>query len=142
MKYVRVFFVFGVGCLVYTAVELLWRGRTYAAMSVAGGLSLTVICFVRDLYAPTVPSAVRCMSDAFFVCVIEYLFGFVFNIVLGMKMWDYSGLPFNIYGQICPTYFILWLFLCALGDRLCLGIELLFARLTKNDRGDDFGEAA
>ena len=29
--------------------------------------------------------------------------------VVGLDVWDYSGMPGNILGQICPQYMLLWL---------------------------------
>ena len=42
------------------------------------------------------------------VTAIEFIFGVVFNIWLKMGVWDYSNVPFNIMGQICPMFSILW----------------------------------
>jgi len=45
------------------------------------------------------------------ILVIEFISGCIFNIWLGMGIWDYSTLPFNICGQICLLFGILWFFL-------------------------------
>lgn len=34
--------------------------------------------------------------------------GLVLNICLGMAVWDYSTLPGNLWGQICPQFWALW----------------------------------
>ena len=38
--------------------------------------------------------------------------GVVFNLYLGMSVWDYSEVKGNILGQICPLYSMLWCFIC------------------------------
>ena len=42
------------------------------------------------------------------VTVVEFLFGVLFNIILGMRVWDYSHMPLNILGQVCPLFTLLW----------------------------------
>ena len=39
----------------------------------------------------------------------EFLVGCIVNLWLGWNVWDYSGLPGNILGQICILYILLWL---------------------------------
>lgn len=48
-----------------------------------------------------------------FVCgmgitAAELLAGLVLNVWLGLGIWDYSGLPFNLAGQICLPFFGIW----------------------------------
>ena len=33
------------------------------------------------------------------------------NLVWGMNVWDYSGEIFNLKGQICPLFSIIWFFM-------------------------------
>ena len=44
---------------------------------------------------------------------LELIFGIIFNINLGMNVWDYSDLPFNLFGQICLPFMIAWFLLSA-----------------------------
>ena len=37
----------------------------------------------------------------------------IVNIILGWNVWDYSNLPGNLLGQICPQFTVLWFFLSA-----------------------------
>lgn len=46
------------------------------------------------------------------VTVVELLAGCVINLWLHMNVWDYSNLPFNLLGQICPQYSAIWFVLC------------------------------
>ena len=39
-------------------------------------------------------------------------FGVVCNLALGWRVWDYSLLWGNLWGQICPLYSSLWFLLC------------------------------
>ena len=48
----------------------------------------------------------------------EFIFGVILNIWLGLNIWDYSNLPFNILGQICIPFSTIWYFLSIIG--ICL----------------------
>ena len=43
------------------------------------------------------------------ITALEFLTGCVVNLWLEWDVWDYSQLPGNVLGQVCPQYFILWL---------------------------------
>lgn len=52
-----------------------------------------------------------------FICAIlmtitEFVAGCVLNLWLGLDVWDYSHLPGNLFGQICPQFSALWWALC------------------------------
>lgn len=49
------------------------------------------------------------LIGACIVTVLEFLTGCIVNLWLGWSVWDYSGLPGNVLGQICPQYCLLWL---------------------------------
>lgn len=49
------------------------------------------------------------------ITVTEFISGLILNVWLGMNMWDYSNMPGNILGQICPQFTLLWFFLSAFG---------------------------
>ena len=42
------------------------------------------------------------------IVAAELAAGLVLNIWLGMAIWDYSALPGNLWGQICPQFWALW----------------------------------
>ena len=43
------------------------------------------------------------------ITTLEFVSGVVINIILGWNVWDYSGLPLNILGQICLPFCFAWL---------------------------------
>lgn len=43
------------------------------------------------------------------ITALEFITGCVVNQWLGWGVWDYSGMPGNVLGQICPQYILLWL---------------------------------
>ena len=99
--------LFTIGGVLYAGIEILWRGRTHFSMVIAGG-----VCFVifegitRWLRGKSL--ILQSLIAALSVTFVELIFGVIFNLGLGMKVWDYSREPFNFLGQICLLYSFLW----------------------------------
>lgn len=51
-------------------------------------------------------------SGALIVTAYEFCVGMIVNVRLGWQVWDYSTLPGNIMGQICPVFTTAWFLLC------------------------------
>ena len=51
------------------------------------------------------------LIGACIVTFMEFISGYIINIKLGWQVWDYSNLPFNIMGQICLPFSIIWFFI-------------------------------
>lgn len=49
------------------------------------------------------------------ITVVEFVAGLIINVWLGMGVWDYSAMPGNIMGQVCPQFLVMWVFLAAVG---------------------------
>lgn len=61
----------------------------------------------------TCPLWLQALSCAALVTAVELGAGLVLNVWLGLGIWDYSGLRWNLFGQICPQFFLVWWALCA-----------------------------
>lgn len=42
------------------------------------------------------------------VTCLEFITGVIVNIWLKLGVWDYSGLPLNILGQVCLPFYFAW----------------------------------
>ena len=104
--------LFGIGGAGYCFLELLWRGYTHPSMALAGGLSFCMIAVIQKYFKP-LRFVYRCIASGLTITLIELIFGGVFNIWLDRGVWDYSLLPFNLGGQVCLLYAVLWCFLSA-----------------------------
>lgn len=108
-------FVFG--GVVYGAVETLWRGHTHPTMLFVGG-----VCFFA-MYLMNKRSRPKPWLAAVYGCAVittaELLSGVVFNLWLGLDVWDYSALPFNLSGQICLRYSFFWAVLSVPAFKMC-----------------------
>lgn len=97
------------GGLLYVILELVWRGRSHWTMFMLGGLCFVVLGLINEVLPWDMPLWQQALVGAVIVTVLEFLIGCVVNLWLCWSVWDYSGLPGNILGQICPQYCLLWL---------------------------------
>ena len=59
-----------------------------------------------------VPLWLQALCCAVLVTAVELAAGLILNVWLGLGVWDYSHLPGNFMGQICPQFFGVWFVLC------------------------------
>lgn len=99
----------------YSQLELFFRGFTYVQMTFIGGLCGALIGLLDAhpaYYNRTMFQ--QCVLGTLIVLLIEYISGYLFNIKLGMDIWDYTCLPCNLRGQICLPTAVIWFFICPL----------------------------
>ena len=58
------------------------------------------------------PLWLQALCCAALVTAVELVSGLVLNLWLGLDIWDYTDLPGNFLGQICPQYSAVWWVLC------------------------------
>lgn len=108
IKLVRNYTVVSIfGGALYCVMELLWRGRTHPSMALCGGICFAMIYLVNDRLRGS-SFLKQAMICCIFITTLELIFGFVCNIVLGLDVWDYSMLKYNLLGQICVAFSIIW----------------------------------
>ena len=91
-------------------MEWMWRGWTHWSMALAGGICFGILGQISE-YMQHRCFAVRCAAGTAAITGVEFLFGCIFNIGMGMHVWDYSKEAYNIAGQICAKYSFLWFLL-------------------------------
>lgn len=101
--------LFNAGGLLYIGLELAWRGWSHWTMFVLGGICFVCLGLINEILPWEMPLWQQVLAGVCIVTALEFLTGCVVNLWLGWGIWDYSGLPGNVLGQICPQYFILWL---------------------------------
>ena len=107
IEYVTLFII---GALVYMTIEILWRGHTHWSMGILGGILLILIGLINE-FDRDIPLLVQAPLAAIIITLFEYYTGIIINVRLGWHVWDYSSLPFNVDGQVCLLYSILWMIL-------------------------------
>ena len=103
-----------IGGLLYTWIEMLWRGYTHWTMFLLGGGCFVVLGLLNEYKIPWHWCLLR--QAAVGACIVtgfEFITGCIVNLWLGWQVWDYSDLPFYLLGQICLYYFLLWIPLSA-----------------------------
>lgn len=105
-------FVFSFGYAAYSLIELAYRRYTHYTMGIAGGICLLIL---YRLYKsrPYLSLPKKCLLGSLIISSVELLFGIVLNRFLKLGIWDYSNMPLNILGQVCPLFSLYWLLLCA-----------------------------
>ena len=122
MKISEAMFSFLMGFFIYSLVEILARGYTHWTMALTGGFVLSVLYSLNRHTAITLIKS--CLIGAVIITSVELLVGVIVNIILGWNVWDYSGMPLNLMGQICLPFTIGWFCLCIPAYYLCKAIRL------------------
>lgn len=107
------------GGLSYFIIEILWRGYSHWSMFLLGGICFVLIGLLNEKITSKSPIIPQAIVGAFIITILEFTAGYILNIHLGLDVWDYYDMPFNILGQICLPYSILWIFLsivCIISD--------------------------
>ena len=104
------------GCI-YLLIELVWRGRTHWTM-----LPLAAVIFVcagiLDERENPPPFWAQVAIGTIIATALEFVAGIILNIWLGLGVWDYSNLPGNVLGQICPQFTLAWAILMIVSIKL------------------------
>ena len=109
-------FLFLVGGMIYTGIEILRRGWTHWKMFLLGVGGFVVLGLLNEYKIPWHWCLLRqAIVGATIITILEFITGCIVNLWLGWGVWDYSALPLNILGQVCLYYFLLWIPLCIVG---------------------------
>lgn len=101
-------FLFAVGGCLYVAIEILWRGHTHWTMAVLGGACFLICGSLNEYLSWDTPLWIQALICCQAITAAELAAGLILNIWLGLNIWNYSNLPFNLAGQICLGYSCLW----------------------------------
>ena len=106
------------GGTVYFLLEVAWKTATGKSEMI----SWTMLVLAVLLTVPVercgeqlpwgVPLWLQALACAALVTAAELAAGLILNVWLGLGVWDYSDLPGNFMGQICPQFCGVWFGLC------------------------------
>lgn len=118
------------GCRVLSMLLWSWGGTVYFLLEVAfktitghpERISWTMLVVAILLTVPvercgaqlpwSCPLWLQALCCAALVTAVELVAGCVINLWLDLDVWDYSTMPGNLWGQICPQYSAIWWVLC------------------------------
>lgn len=101
------FFIFVIFGISYFTLEILYRGYSHWTMIFLGGIVSILIGLINEI-TPNMRMWKQMFLGTILITVFEFILGYILNIKLGLGIWDYSNIPFNIMGQICLPFSFLW----------------------------------
>ena len=104
----RELLLFLMGGMGYFCLELVWRGWSHPVMVAVGGLCFVGVGRINEVLDWNMALVWQALLGAVIITTIEFASGCILNLWLGMNIWDYSAMPGNVLGQICPLYMALW----------------------------------
>lgn len=110
-------FVFLTGCFIYSLIEISTRGYTHWTMTLTGGVILIILYGIFT--GLDVPLWQKCLLGSLIITSVEFTVGVIVNIILNWNVWNYSDMPFNILGQICLPFSVVWFFICIPAAFVC-----------------------
>lgn len=114
--------IFLLGGVIYSAVEVVTRGFTHWSMTIAGGICLMII-YHHFLTHPDDGILSHCLFGMITITSVEFIFGVIFNIILGWNVWDYSNMYLNFMGQICPSFSAAWFLISVPAVMICEAVR-------------------
>ena len=96
-----------IGGITYMGIEILWRGHSHWTMGVLGGICFALIGLL-DEWQDHPPLWLQMLEGAMLVTALELITGLIVNRWLGWGVWDYSDMPCNLWGQVCPQFSAAW----------------------------------
>lgn len=73
-----------------------------------GLLGLIVMPLAARMIRLGIPLAGRALVYMVLIYAVEYVSGIIFTWGLGLRVWDYTGIPYNLHGQIMLYSAPLW----------------------------------
>jgi len=103
------------GGATYVTIELFGRGFSHWSMFFLGALCFISYGLINEVIPWGMPLWLQMLIGAVITTLLEFIVGYIVNIKLGWAVWDYSNVPGNICGQICPQFSFLWFWLSGVG---------------------------
>ena len=77
-------------------------------MFILGGICFICLGLINEIIPWEMPLWKQVLVGAGIITTLEFATGCIVNLWLGWQVWDYSQMPGNVLGQVCPQFFVLW----------------------------------
>lgn len=101
-------FLAWIGGSAYVTVEVFFRARSHWTMFVVAAVVFIAVGLLNELFSWRTSLIWQVLIGVAMATLVELLTGLVVNVWLGWGIWDYSEMPFNLMGQICPQFSAAW----------------------------------
>lgn len=101
-------FLFWFGGSTYVTLEVLWRGYSHWTMLLLAGIVFIILGLLNEIWDWNDSLVKQVIVGTTIATVLEFITGCIVNLWLGWNVWDYTGIPGNILGQVCLPFIILW----------------------------------
>ena len=114
-EFVRLVLLFLMGGMIYFAIEVAYKGDSHVSMFITGGAAFLLIGGINCYFDRNMPLIFQMLCSAVIITLLEFISGVIVNLWLHLNVWDYSSIPLNFMGQICPRFFVIWFFISLIG---------------------------
>lgn len=107
-KLLKYCFLMWYGGSMYVTFEVFFRERSHVSMFILAGLVFIIVGLLNELWDWNTSLIAQVFVGVCIATAGEFITGCIVNLSLHLNVWDYSNLPGNILGQICPQFILLW----------------------------------
>ena len=111
--------IFCIGSIMYCLIEIIFRRHTHWTMFLTGGAVFSMLYFI-NLSLRTRSFVLRGLIGCLVITTAELVVGVFANLIFKLNVWDYSSMPGNILGQVCPRFSFCWFLLSIFAVYLCI----------------------
>lgn len=104
-EYLFLFYFYGA---TYVTIEVFFREHSHWTMFLLGAICGILIGKLNERVPWNIPIWLQMLAGGCIVTALEFVWGYVLNIVLQLNLWDYSNMWGNFMGQICPLFSLAW----------------------------------
>ena len=119
------------GGLLYGLLEVLFRGYTHWTMMALAAVLCVPLDIANEHMPWELPIWLQAILGGAAITAAELAAGVVLNIWMGLDIWDYAGLPGNLWGQICPQFTAVW---CVLAGPVIAAFDWMDYLLGQGER--------
>ena len=98
---------------IYYGIEMFTRGFSHWSMFILGGICFILCGRLNEKQRGRYTLLQQMFLSMLMITFLEFCAGVILNLWLKLDIWDYSRIPFNLYGQICLPYAAVWFVLSA-----------------------------
>lgn len=129
-EYVILFLVYAA---IYFMIETVWKGQPADyRMFILGGALGVLIGLLNNIFTYDTDLLLQGYAGMITVCLAEAVFGYQWNVLQGLGIWDYTELPFSaVAGQVNLFFAAAWFFLSV----ICIFLDdFIWYRLFGHER--------